>query len=1125
MSTDRMTAAEPLQEARPGAALLSVVLGAAAGIGGSLLPLPGAIPLALLALALHGAAAALALGHAPEGSLPRTLLRRLPLAVLLLLATAALPVALLAAPLYWLLQSAGLLPVLLLSAAAALAWLALWRIWPLALLGWIDRPRRRGARLWPGECWQSARQLVDADPSFPRGLLAGLLWLLLLAGSAASASVELADPRWQWGLLLAWWLLLAPGLGFVLCALVEPARFSAPHAPLRREPTTPSAPLPAVPAPPTLLPGDPTARLLAAARIGRTDEAIAALDAGGNPHTLPAPGERDQRTLAMLAAVLPDTRLLRRLIAAGVDVNQRHAGLTALLAATRDSLRGRPDAVMTLLANGADPRASDNEGRTPLHFAALVAEPDVAALLLDAGAPIDALNRDGYSPLGVACAAGNWRSARFLLERKAKPEPPGGQPALLAAAGGEDDPAGVQLLLRFKARIDAPGRLGRTALLSAALAGNAAIVEALLAAGADPRRADEHGISPLLEAARAGANAVLAQLAGAGVDPLVQDPHGRNALVLACQSPRADADTLRQLLALGVPADQPALDGRNARDCAVAQARWPLLAVLDPAFDLPTSHEARATIPLPESLDAVVAEDPRPWEAQLDAAVAEADGARVQALLRGLPADAALAERLLAAAQRHPRSGLLDHLLAPLSPALLDDLALAGTVLRDGPSELLAALRRRGASAGGLRLAEWLARDELDKADEALARELLAAGADACAALDGVSPLAAAVRRGWVALAADLLRRGADPNASDRRGWTPLHHAAAAGDVELLALLLRHGAQIERRSADGCSAYGLALRHNRHDILDWLDWRGWTLPGRPLRDSDLVAAAAQGDAAAVERLLLLGLPIDARDAQGASALLRACGGGHLACATLLLQRGADAALAAHSGATCLSAAISMRHRAVVERLLDHGAAVDQALPGGVSPLMVAAALGLPEMITLLLSRGARVAQADEDGNHALHALAQWGFTARDKVRAAACWRALLQEDAAAVDSAGSGGLSPLLLLLGARADAGHPVDEDCLRAQLDVVLALPVDLDRRDSRGFGPLHLCALHGQLAALRRLLQAGADREARDTLNRRPQDIAVMRGFVDLAAELEPLDRSKAATPSLARFLREP
>jgi uncharacterized protein len=136
-----------------------------------------------------------------------------------------------------------------------------------------------------------------------------------------------------------------------------------------------------------------------------------------------------------------------------------------------------------------------------------------------------------------------------------------------------------------------------------------------------------------------------------------------------------------------------------------------------------------------------------------------------------------------------------------------------------------------------------------------------------------------------------------------------------------------------------------------------------------------------------------------------------------------------------------------------------------------------------------------------------------------------CWQALLEADPAAADSPGRDGLSPLLLLLGARADAGHPVDEDCLRAQIDILLARQVDLDRRDARGFGPLHLCALHGQLAALRRLLQAGADREARDALNRRPHDIAVMRGFVDLAAELEPGARGKAAPPSLARFLREP
>src|SRR5690606_19023256 len=75
---------------------------------------------------------------------------------------------------------------------------------------------------------------------------------------------------------------------------------------------------------------------------------------------------RDQRSLAVLAAVLPALRLLRALIARGLDINAAHAGMTPLLAATRDSWHGRPEAVMTLLANGADPRVRDRDGNTPL---------------------------------------------------------------------------------------------------------------------------------------------------------------------------------------------------------------------------------------------------------------------------------------------------------------------------------------------------------------------------------------------------------------------------------------------------------------------------------------------------------------------------------------------------------------------------------------------------------------------------------------------------------------------------------------------------------------------------------------------------------------------------------------
>src|SRR5690606_8490128 len=69
---------------------------------------------------------------------------------------------------------------------------------------------------------------------------------------------------------------------------------------------------------------DPTAALYAAARGGRVERALALLDDGADPHALPDPGSRDQRALAVLAAVLPDLRLLRTLIARGIDLNQAH---------------------------------------------------------------------------------------------------------------------------------------------------------------------------------------------------------------------------------------------------------------------------------------------------------------------------------------------------------------------------------------------------------------------------------------------------------------------------------------------------------------------------------------------------------------------------------------------------------------------------------------------------------------------------------------------------------------------------------------------------------------------------------------------------------------------------------
>lgn len=1013
-------------------------------------------------------------------------------------------------PLESLRESGALMAALSLSLACGIALLGLWRIWPI-----IGLACRIGGSL--------TLVLSAAVPAGARDAGRGL-------GLALAVFTILAS-----GLVLAWPGLLpaAPGLlaAHLLFSLVGHwliQRLGA--APLSQPSMLPVLAMPEVSASDDdeAAETDPDLRLYAAARGGRVDAALAALDEGGDGHRLPDPEDRDQRSLPMLAALLGDLRLLRELIARGVDLNQSHAGLTPLLAATRDSWHGRPEAVMTLLANGSDPRAVDGEGNTPLHHAARSTDAAVAALLLDAGAEVDARNHEGITPLSVACAAGNWRMARFLIEHRGKPEPQDGQPALLAAAAGDDDPAGVMLLLKHKARIDARGTGQRTALMEACAAGNTEIVGVLLDAGADRNAHDSAGMTPLLDAARSGEPAVLRRLATARPDVSSCDHEGRNALVHACEA-GASAECLQVLLAMGVDNGQRDGNGRRALEVALGAGRWPLVAVLDPDYPLPASlvdgsggEPEPATTPPPER---------SPRERLRDALQCEPFDAASATELVGRLEAGDFAVLLLECCEGDLQR--LDWLLAHGASA---DARLGGegdsvmfTLLRRG-GDALTALQRlldRGATAtgrGGLAryLDACVRRDHGSRGHEQFALGLVERGADAFSASEGISeaPLMSAVRLGWQRLLEALLAQGADPNVRDVRGHAPLHLAATLGREPALRALIRYGASPELRAADGQTPQGMALAANRREISCWLEWRTWTLPGRPLQPFDLPSAAISGDREAIERLLDLGLPINAHDNQGCTALLRAAGGGHLEAVNLLLARGADTGIAARTGATALSAAISMRQVAVVDALLQAGATPNQSLPGQVSPLMLAAALGLPDILSRLLAQGADPLATDDQGLGALHCAALHAFSSRDAQRVLAMFDLLLLADVPA-DAANRSGHTPLLLLLGARAEAGASCDENVLLAAMERLLGEEVSLDRQDARGLSPLHLAAQHGLHRIVQRLLRAGGNRHLRDTLGRSAHDLALLRGYVDVASEFEPA----RATPSLARFLQEP
>lgn len=189
---------------------------------------------------------------------------------------------------------------------------------------------------------------------------------------------------------------------------------------------------------------------------------------------------------------------------AGAQVAPTPAETAAYRGLFAAAAAGDAAAIAKLAAAGADVKARDAHGRTPLHVAAFAGRRDAMRALAKAGADPNALDGDRYDIVTIAAVADDVETLKVALAIGGKATNVTSRydgTALIAAAHlGHDEV--VRTLIVAKAPLDHVNNLGWTALIESIVLGDGgarhlATLQALVDAGANVNLADRNGLTPL----------------------------------------------------------------------------------------------------------------------------------------------------------------------------------------------------------------------------------------------------------------------------------------------------------------------------------------------------------------------------------------------------------------------------------------------------------------------------------------------------------------------------------------------------------------------------------------------------------------------------------------------------
>ena len=774
------------------------------------------------------------------------------------------------------------------------------------------------------------------------------------------------------------------------------------------------------------------------------------------------------------AAQRQDWHKVGRLVTRGDDVNKtansvyhrRTRRRTALHYAT---FRDKVAVCELLLERGADINVTDDKGDQPLHRAAAGNSVAVCQLLFDHGAEINAMNKYGDTPLHKAARGRPRRGC----------------------------PGSCEVLLKRGAKVDAVNKYGQTPLHLVCEKGYAETGCLLLSYGADVRAVDHDGYPPLLLisrhithsrkgidaqgnhalhiASRDGMFTAVQLLVDLGANVNALNKEGQTPLHYSAAAGEKGSSELCEILlkrgakvnAIDKYGQQPlhlACENGDAETGCLLLSHGADVRAIDHAGDTPLLLMSQHTMPSQNEVDTQ-------GNHALHIACRDGTSTAVQ-LLVDLGADTNAMNKL---GQTPLHTAAAGKKACPeLCEILLKREANVNAMDKYGQQPLHLACENGDAETGCLLLSHDADGRAVDRAGHPplflISQHIMCQkGVDT----QGNHALHIASSNGMFTAVQLLVDLGADTNAMNLHGQTPLHAAADRKDYpELCEILLKHAAKINAVDEDGCQPLHLACKQGHTSTGSLLlshgaDTNAVNVHGQaPLH---VVTDGKKDCPELCEILLKHAAKIDAVDGDGNQPLHLACKQGHTNTCSLLLSHGADRNAANIHGQTPLHMAAGGEKDCpeLCEILLEHAARIDAVNKDKSQPLHLACSRGHRNTGSLLLSHGADTNAVNKHGQTPLHVVAGRGIICQDVCK-------ILLEHGAQLDVADKDGKQPLHVAC----EKGISSHYTC-----EILLKHGAQLDATDRDGKQPLHIASERGSVTVGELLLSWGADVQALD------------------------------------------